>query len=311
MLNIKCYSLNLGRIEGIFLALPKLIKYLKRIKPDIIHSQGIRADLLTSLVNNYCNLRIITLRNYALEDYLALYGFPGYIFGKLHWYVAKLNKHVVACSEKLAERLVAKGINCFGISNGIDVNKFRPNYTVYKEFKFQRPLFIVLGHLIKRKNNTCIVNLFDKYFANNKGTLLFVGEGDEKEYLKSLTNKKNIQFLGRVDNPEYYLQQADIIISNSKTEGLPNSILEGISCGLPAVLSNIPSHLEIKEKMPNEVFIFNIDNENDLLNKIKQALELLLKETKNNISEKIAEHFSSEKMSNKYQKLYLKYLNTK
>ena len=310
-IGIKCISLNLGRIEGIFFALPKLIRYLKKIKPNIIHSQGIRSDLLSLFVDNYCHNRVITLRNFALEDYKDLYGIIGVLMAKLHWFIARRNNNVVACSEKLSERLDKQGIKSIGISNGIDVTKFKPNVDNYRKFNFVRPLFIVSGHLINRKNNLCLVEFFNKYFDSNKGTLFFIGNGEEKEYLENLANKTNIQFLGRVTNPVFYLQQADVIISASKSEGLPNSILEGLSCGLPALLSNITSHLEIKEKMPDEVFLFDINSENDLSEKLSQALEFLGKTSKKEVSDKLRDNFSAEIMSKKYQSLYLKILGRK
>ena len=190
----------------------------------------------------------------------------------------------------------------------MNTNYYKPDETVYNKLKCERPFFIVSGSLNERKNNIFILNFFNRYLNNNKGTLVFIGSGIEEKKLKdSITNKK-IQILGSVNRPLDYLQQADVIISSSKSEGLPNSILEGLSCGLPAVLSNIPGHLEIKEKMPDEVFIYNLDNENDFMNKLNQALELLTKESKKEISEKLKENFSAEIMSRKYQNLYLKSL---
>ena len=303
-LGIDCNSLNLGRIKSIFLAIPRLIRFVKRFKPDIIHSQGIRPDFLSSFLDKYCKARFITLRNFAYEDYGNKYGIMGNFIAKLHLSVAKKCKYLVACSEKLSKRLNKIGIETTGISNGINVELYKPNFEIYKSNNNQKPVFIVSGALSKRKNNSFLVRFFDNYFDTNKGTLIFIGEGEELNSLKSLTNKTNIIFLGKVVNPEYYLQQADIIVSASKSEGLPNSILEGLGCGLPSVLSNIPSHLEIKEILKNEVFLFNLDNENDLAEKIKLALDFAEKTSKKDISEKLINNFSAEIMSKKYQNLY-------
>ena len=308
-LGVKCYSLNLGRIEGFFLILPRLIKFLKIIKPDIIHSQGIRANLLSLFYKRYCKSIITTIHNYAYEDYRNKYGFLGTILAKIHLFCVKKSDYLIACSEKLSERLSKINIKTFGISNGIDNGKFKPDLTVYKKNDYIHPIFIVSGSIIKGKNNIFLVKFFEKYFENNNGTLIFIGDGVEKDNLKTLAKNSNINFIGRVENPEYYLQQSDIIISSSKTEGLPMSILEGLGCGLLAVLSNIPAHLEFKEKMPDEVFIFDIDNEIDFEEKINKALESLNKVTKKDISEKLKKNFSAEKMSEKYQYFYLKSLS--
>ncbi len=303
-IGIHCDSINLSRINGIFFALPKLIKYIKRIKPDIIHSQGLRPDILAGFCVNFCKKWFLTLHNYAYEDYSNRYGLIGILFAKIHWYYACKCNNCISCSKALSERLEKIGIKSIGISNGIEVEKFKPKTEIYNIFDKTRPFFIVSGHLSKIKNNSMVVKFFNKYFENNKGTLVFIGDGEEKNYLKSLTNKENILFLGRVPNPEFYLKQADIIISASITEGLPNSILEGLCCGLPAVLSDIPSHEEIKEKMTKDVFVYDLTNEKDFFDKIKLAIDYLKKTSKKKISERLIENFSAEKMSQKYQKIY-------
>lgn len=38
---------------------------------------------------------------------------------------------------------------------------------------------------------------------------------------------------------------SDIMISASLAEGLPNSVLEGLACGLPILFSDITPHQEI------------------------------------------------------------------
>ena len=45
-----------------------------------------------------------------------------------------------------------------------------------------------------------------------------------------------------------YLQAADIFISTAVSEGLPNTVLEALSSGLPCILSDIGPHREIIEK---------------------------------------------------------------
>src|SRR5690606_9558118 len=50
-LGVQMHSLNLSRLGGLFFAKSNLEKLIKKIQPDLIHTQGIRADFLISKLN--------------------------------------------------------------------------------------------------------------------------------------------------------------------------------------------------------------------------------------------------------------------
>ena len=68
------------------------------------------------------------------------------------------------------------------------------------------------------------------------------------------------------------------MFSYSQSEGFPNSVLEGLCMGLPAILSDIPAHREIKKLLPDHVHLFNRHIEIDsVLSSIVKVLDLSLK----------------------------------
>lgn len=98
---------------------------------------------------------------------------------------------------------------------------------------------------IERKNASYLINAIKKY--QEKIFLLLIGDGKELEDLKKLAgNDSRIKFIGRVPSPIKYLRISDYFVSASLSEGLPLAVMEGMGCGLPAILSNIDSHFEMK-----------------------------------------------------------------
>ena len=120
--------------------------------------------------------------------------------------------------------------------------------------------------------------------------MFLLGEGVEETICrKKANNNPNIIFLGFRNTPEKYYQIADYVISTSSAEGYPMSILEAVSCGCYAYLSDIPSHKEFLENNPScGNFIESISENNLLENKNTNLYNL-----------------SAQKMADEYTKIYL------
>ena len=105
-----------------------------------------------------------------------------------------------------------------------------------------------MGNLIHpEKSVDTIVKAFDIYKQKRlKAQLLVLGDGAERSYLESLS-KDGVHFLGSVDNVIEYLQISDVFVSAALSEGLPNTVLEAMACGLQTILSNINPHKELAE----------------------------------------------------------------
>ena len=74
---------------------------------------------------------------------------------------------------------------------------------------------------------------------------------------KSLGDKNNIKFnfWGRIDNKDilakYIEEKYDLFINVSESEGLPVSIMEAMSCGIPAIATDVGGTSEIIEEGKN------------------------------------------------------------
>lgn len=146
-----------------------------------------------------------------------------------------------------------KGHNIFHSNQGVNIDKFVPDKIKREEFrksifKDKYGLIIVsVGNLIKRKGYEEIFRLFHElklpyYYIviGNTGVskeFYFWQNKNEMSDIFQLGNRLLrdkvyfTDFIAQSEVIEYY-QKADIFLLNSVNEGLPNSLLEGMACGL-------------------------------------------------------------------------------
>ncbi len=137
--------------------------------------------------------------------------------------------------------------------------------------------------------------------------MFFLGDGSlRKSCEKEARKNSRIKFCGRVLNVAEYLQASDFFISAAQTEGLPNTIMEAMACGLPCVLSDIEPHREIFEYSNMSGKLFKTKDINSLANKINEIIEDNYKDMSRCALNVITNHLSAEIMSKKYQQLYEK-----
>ena len=103
-----------------------------------------------------------------------------------------------------------------------------------------------------------------------------------------------------VDNVIDYLQISDVFVSAALSEGLPNTVLEAMACGLPTILSDINPHKELAKSVAQ---FFEPENVALLVEELSKASK------RNNESRSIVvKNFSAREMSRQYQELYLSLL---
>lgn len=263
---------------------------------DAIHSHGFYPDKMLSNINIK---KITTVHCMFYKDYCKEYGILKGFFGAfIHfYYLNNINfNYIVGCSKSVENYLVNKinKKNILSINNGVDQDVFKKidkNESNFRRIEngmhVYEKIFVYAGRLIRRKRVPELIKIFNEKYSKNN-LLIILGEGEELERCMR-TTFDNVKFLGSVDNPHYYYQMADYVISNSAAEGYPMSILEAVSCGCFAILSDIPPHLEFIENNPNISSLIG----GDLISK------------KINIDSFNTMKLSSETMASHYFELYM------
>lgn len=301
---IDVHSLGMSRIQGLFKSKELLKKKIEQIAPSVIHTQGIRADSLLSKLSLNTPW-VMTSRNYPFDDYPMKFGaLKGKLMAHSHLSAMRKCNNVVACSKTIANLLAKHSVKAKPIQNGVHMDKAPMAPSAALE-NFESPVFISVGSLIPRKNMELIVDAFNLYSKANKGSLVILGGGPEQAALQERVSSQHIHILGSVNNVREYLSVSDYFVSASLSEGLPNTVLEGLACGLPALLSDIPSHQEIEAESKACSHIFELDKGSDGLSEKMNSIGTIFAYDASQSAAELAQTvFSAESMSLKYQAFY-------
>lgn len=180
---------------------------------------------------------IVSLRGSDVpNNNLKLKYLDNILFKPLSKKIWKKAKKVTVNSKKLKELALKTSPNqeIEIICNGIDINKFKP----LKNKKPNNKLTLIsTGRLIERKGYQYLIPVLKT--LNVK--LQLIGKGNFKNQLKKKSKGLDVDFLNHKKHPEMikYLQKADIFILPSLNEGMSNSVLEAMACGLPIIMTDV------------------------------------------------------------------------
>lgn len=309
--NLGCSIVNLdnSRLKGIVQNERMVHAFVQKEGIDIVHSHGLRADLINASLKNV--IRFSTIHNFPDEDYILQYGrLKGALMASKHRHAFKGIENLVACSSYIQKRFTSDyALNSSCIQNGIDTDMTIENdnervhaLRIKLGLDLDKTIFVVCGSLIKRKEPETILKAFSKMDLDS-ASILLLGSGKLENKLKQSYVANNILFKGNVNNVTDYLSASDYFVSASVSEGLPIAVMEAMFAGLGIILSDISSHREIVGK--DYPLLFPVHN-HDALEEIMQAI--FNGEYKNLIQsnqELITSHFNAVSMAKKYQKLYL------
>lgn len=164
---------------------------------------------------------------------------------------------LIAISEAIEEELLGYGFSpdrVFRIPNGVDTALFRPPDTAEERAGLRRrlglpdrPTLVFSGGLFERKRPSVLVQAIGELERRGRDAqLVLVGPpADEAEGQRvaaaaaALADGSRVIRTGYVGNPQDYLRAGDAFALISRSEGMPNALLEAMASGLPSVASRI------------------------------------------------------------------------
>ena len=297
-------------------ALIELYKYFKNQKPDIVYTftpkaglLGMMASFLSRVPVRIHNIVGMPLMEATGKKFILL----KFIERLTYFFSTNLFCNSFGLKKFINENLTKKDVKVIaqGSINGVDTEFFKNTKTldekelIRDKFKIDKKDFVItfVGRIVKDKGiNELIeafINLSKKY---NNLKLLLVGDYEEhlnpikKENKILIDSLDSIITVGFQNDIRDFLSITDLFVLPSYREGLPNSLIEAGSFGIPLLATNINGCNEIIDDCITGILV-----EKKSAKKLEEAIDKLLedKELYNSIKLKVRDRII-EKYEQKY-----------
>jgi glycosyltransferase involved in cell wall biosynthesis len=276
-----------------FQAYFELRRLVKQFTPQIIHSHTFKAGLLTRLMF-FRIPKVHTFHGHLIGD-PEFSGLALQVIISIERRLAKLTRKLITVGEQVSRDLLQVGVG--------KINQYISIASESRDLQFLSrrdaraklnihtvtPLVLWMGRMAPVKNPSLaleVARLLPRF------TFLMAGGGELFDKIKNQA-PSNVQLLGWVD-PANVIPAADIFLSTSLNEGIPYSLLEVLSAGVPLVAVKSGSIAEIIENGING--ILTSQNPSEIA---AQVSDLFSNPTQRLKTAKIVHNFTSQNSAEK------------
>lgn len=258
--DVRVFDLN--KRDGLnfswYVSLYRLLRYLK---PDIVHTRNF-STLEGQIVATLANIQARVHGEHG-RDISDLEG-KNRKYNLLRKCIRPLVHHFIAVSKDL-ERWLSSTINVNPdnikqIYNGVDNLRFRPglelNSIAIPNNFLTNNTFVIgsVGRMAKVKDYLSLTRAFLLLIqqipqAKIYLRLLIVGDGESRDTCIAMLRQAGVEELawlpGERSDVFELMQLFDIFVLPSLAEGISNTILEAMACGLPVIATNVGGNVEL------------------------------------------------------------------
>lgn len=256
-------------------------------KYDIIHYHGVGPSLLSWIPRVFAPKTKIVTTFHSIDRYHQKWNFFAKVILRLGEKTAcTFAQKTIAVSESIKQYCLNefnKNVNC--IPNGVNEKTNEIFTNKLTQFNLQKNnYFIMVSRLVPHKGAHILVEAFQKLKSENKDNeniqkiklAIVGGSAYTDNYIKKLhlqaSSINDILFTDfqTGDALEQLYANAIALVHPSLNEGLPITVLQAMSYGVPTLVSKIPEHLEI---IKNPEVLFQENNVEDLKNILYNFLQ--------------------------------------
>ena len=328
---VELKSINMTRQITIikdFKALFELFLYFLKEKPDIVYSFTPKAGLLSMIASFFVRVPI-RIHNVVGMPLMEAKGkkktLLKFIEKLTYFFSTKLLCNSFGLKEYMQGNLTNKEVTVVaqGSINGVDTSFFKNTKTkdeqnqIRDNLKIQEDDFVItfVGRIVKDKGINELVESFvylSKKYDNLK--LLLVGDYEESlnpiksENKERIDSDDSIITMGFQKDIRKFLSISDLFILPSYREGLPNSLIEAGSFGVPLLASDINGCNEIIQENETGILVEkkSVESLTEGIVKLIEDKELYYK-IKSNIRNEMIKKYDQEyfwkELKNEFEKI--------
>jgi len=229
------------------LGIVELTRLFRRLRPDVVHLNSSKAGVLGRIaaVTARVPVRIFTAHGWAFK---AAAGVDSRLYLLADRAVESLTSMVICVSENERRAGLAAGVctaeRSIVIRNAVEVGA-APSHTRGGEPPVQ---IVSVGRLAAPKDFSTLVAAVAR-LPEGRAHLRVLGDGPLRGALEAQRHELGldgaVEFAGEVPDARLHLEDADVFVLSSLSEGMPVSILEAMAAGLPVVASAVPGLEEV------------------------------------------------------------------
>ena len=232
-----------ARVDPILLL--RLMRLMRREKPDIVHTHLFKSDLHGRLAARWTGAPVVisTAHN---NDSWAKRTPLGWLYGR----TARLADRIIAVSEEVREYQIKYTFvppeKIVTIDNGVDLRRFEGQDAAGRAVRAElgidpdAPLVGIIGRLTEQKDHATFLQAAAQIrVAAPETRFLIVGDGPLRaelvEQARALKLDEAVIFTGLRSDIPALMAALDVLVFSSRWEGLPVTLLEGMAAARPIV----------------------------------------------------------------------------
>jgi glycosyltransferase involved in cell wall biosynthesis len=225
----------------------RLAGLLHRERPDVVHVSLSFSSLDFSLpaLCHQLALPVVATFHAPFDTHHTRWGGLSRLLYQLYAMPLARYDRVIVFGPSQRRLLAEMGVPASAIRvvpNGVDVERYRPGPSQWRERLGARRLFVYLGRLDREKNVEALIDAFLEADPPADARLALAGDGPERAHLARRGRDPRVALLGPLHREEdriALLRAADALFLPSAIEGLSLSLLEGMACGACPVATDV------------------------------------------------------------------------